>query len=579
MASLARRRRAPFDIWPGFVDALATLLILIIFLLMIFMVAQFYLNEVLSGRDKALDRLNSQITELADMLSLERTVTEDLRHSLTQLSSELQSSVELRDHLGERLLSTVSERDTLAATLARLQAELAGTEEKATELAQDLTAREDRLAALMAELRATQSALAERETRIQSLDADFAAATTDIEARRRQIEALIADLAVRSNRIEALDADLAARNDRIEALDADLAARDDRIEALDADLAARNDRIEALDADLAARDDRIEALDTDLAARVSRIEALDADLAARDDRIEALDTDLAARVSRIDELDLALAAARVALAEQEGQAGELSAELDTSQAALADREDRLNLLITALMLARERLEQNRRSLSAEKQISDESLAQIEILNMQLAVMRQQIARLAVALEASEADADAQQVQIASLGQRLNAALASRVEELARYRSEFFGRLREVLGDREDIQIVGDRFVFQSDVLFASGSAELDAAGARQIGQLGRTLIEIAVTIPQEINWILRVDGHTDLVPIATFRYPTNWALSTARAVSVVKFLIEAGVPAERLAATGFGEFQPLDTSEGPAAYARNRRIELRLDQR
>ena len=537
MASLARRRRAPFDIWPGFVDALATLLILIIFLLMIFMVAQFYLNEVLSGRDKALDRLNSQITELADMLSLERTVTEDLRHSLTQLSSELQSSVELRDHLGERLLSTVSERDTLAATLARLQAELAGTEEKATELAQDLTAREDRLAALMAELRATQSALAERETRIQSLDADFAAATTDIEARRRQIEALIADLAVRSNRIEALDADLAARDDRIEALDADLAARDDRIEALDADLAAR------------------------------------------DDRIEALDTDLAARVSRIDELDLALAAARVALAEQEGQAGELSAELDTSQAALADREDRLDLLITALMLARERLEQNRRSLSAEKQISDESLAQIEILNMQLAVMRQQIARLAVALEASEADADAQQVQIASLGQRLNAALASRVEELARYRSEFFGRLREVLGDREDIQIVGDRFVFQSDVLFASGSAELDAAGARQIGQLGRTLIEIAVTIPQEINWILRVDGHTDLVPIATFRYPTNWALSTARAVSVVKFLIEAGVPAERLAATGFGEFQPLDTSEGPAAYARNRRIELRLDQR
>ncbi len=523
MASLARRRRAPFDIWPGFVDALATLLILIIFLLMIFMVAQFYLNEVLSGRDKALDRLNSQITELADMLSLERTVTEDLRHSLTQLSSELQSSVELRDHLGERLLSTVSERDTLAATLARLQAELAGTEEKATELAQDLTAREDRLAALMAELRATQSALAERETRIQSLDADFAAATTDIEARRRQIEALIADLAVRNDRIEALDADLAARNDRIE--------------------------------------------------------ALDADLAARDDRIEALDTDLAARVSRIDELDLALAAARVALAEQEGQAGELSAELDTSQAAFADREDRLDLLITALMLARERLEQNRRSLSAEKQISDESLAQIEILNMQLAVMRQQIARLAVALEASEADADAQQVQIASLGQRLNAALASRVEELARYRSEFFGRLREVLGDREDIQIVGDRFVFQSDVLFASGSAELDAAGARQIGQLGRTLIEIAVTIPQEINWILRVDGHTDLVPIATFRYPTNWALSTARAVSVVKFLIEAGVPAERLAATGFGEFQPLDTSEGPAAYARNRRIELRLDQR
>jgi chemotaxis protein MotB len=231
------------------------------------------------------------------------------------------------------------------------------------------------------------------------------------------------------------------------------------------------------------------------------------------------------------------------------------------------------------MAARERLAQERRSLSAEEQVSDEALAQVEILNMQLAVMRQQIARLAVALEASEAATEEQQVQIASLGQRLNAALASRVEELARYRSEFFGRLREVLGEREDIQVVGDRFVFQSDVLFASGSAELDLAGARQISQLARTLIEIAASIPPEINWILRVDGHTDRVPIATFRYPTNWALSTARAVSVVKFLIEAGVPAEHLAATGFGEFQPLDPTDGPAAYALNRRIELRLDQR
>jgi len=184
-----------------------------------------------------------------------------------------------------------------------------------------------------------------------------------------------------------------------------------------------------------------------------------------------------------------------------------------------------------------------------------------------------------ALEASEARDKKAQVKIANLGQRLNAALASKVQELARYRSEFFGRLRKVLGNHRDIQIVGDRFVFQSEVLFASGSDILAPVGKLQMAKLGETLKEITATIPSDINWILRVDGHTDRVPIRTKRYPSNWELSAARAISVVKFLTTLGIPANRFAAAGFGEFQPLDVRNDEFAYRRNRRIELKLDQR
>ena len=184
-----------------------------------------------------------------------------------------------------------------------------------------------------------------------------------------------------------------------------------------------------------------------------------------------------------------------------------------------------------------------------------------------------------ALEASEKKDKEQQVQIANMGQRLNAALASKVQDLARYRSEFFGRLRQVLGNRRDIQIVGDRFVFQSEVLFASGSDSLAESGKEQLAHLASTLKDIARGIPADINWVLRVDGHTDRVPISTNRFPSNWELSTARAISVVKFLISQGIPPSRFAATGFGEFQPLDERNDEIAYRRNRRIEMKLDQR
>jgi chemotaxis protein MotB len=204
---------------------------------------------------------------------------------------------------------------------------------------------------------------------------------------------------------------------------------------------------------------------------------------------------------------------------------------------------------------------------------------VDQLNQQLAALRQQLAQLAATLDASEVKSKEQQVQIADLGKRLNAALASKVEELARYRSEFFGRLREVLGDRQDIHVVGDRFVFQSEVLFGMASADLSDSARRQLLPVAQALKQISAKIPSDIEWVLRIDGHTDKRPISTPQFRSNWELSSARAISVVRFFIDQGIPANRLVAAGFGEFQPLDAHDSEEAYQRNRRIELKLTER
>ena len=220
------------------------------------------------------------------------------------------------------------------------------------------------------------------------------------------------------------------------------------------------------------------------------------------------------------------------------------------------------------------------SLDEERQVSQRAMSQVELLNQQISALRSQLAALEDALEASEAKDDASQTKIADLGKRLNVALAQRVQELNRYRSDFFGRLREILAGRDDVRVVGDRFVFQSEVLFPSGGADLNSPGQDAMGQLASAILELAREIPDEINWVLRVDGHTDNVPLSgTGKYADNWELSSARATSVVKYLISQGVPANRLVAAGFGEFQPIAEGDDVAARATNRRIELKLTEK
>jgi chemotaxis protein MotB len=218
-------------------------------------------------------------------------------------------------------------------------------------------------------------------------------------------------------------------------------------------------------------------------------------------------------------------------------------------------------------------------LTTQKELSSRALAQVELLNQQISALRRQIGALEEALEASESRGRDSQARIADLGSRLNVALAQRVQELSRYRSDFFGRLREILANRPDVRIVGDRFVFQSEVFFEGGSAALSPSGLQQLDKLADALLELAKEIPPDINWVLRVDGHTDKRPSRSAMYPSNWELSAGRAIEVVKYLVSRGISPQRLVAAGFGEFQPLDPADTDEAYARNRRLELKLTER
>lgn len=220
-----------------------------------------------------------------------------------------------------------------------------------------------------------------------------------------------------------------------------------------------------------------------------------------------------------------------------------------------------------------------KQLEAERGATKRALSQIDLLNEQISAMRRQLAALEDALAASESRDRESQVRIAELGSRLNVALAQKVQELARYRSDFFGRLRQILGNRPDIRVVGDRFVLQSEVLFPGGSATLKAEAGPELDRIAGAISDLAKQIPADLPWVLRVDGHTDARPISTPQFPSNWALSAARAIAVVQYLAGKGIPPQHLLAGAFGEFQPLDAGTTEDAYARNRRIEMKLTER
>ncbi|MCC6467653.1 MAG: peptidoglycan -binding protein [Alphaproteobacteria bacterium] len=465
MADYAARRggRASINVWPGWVDALATLVMVVMFLLMVFVVAQFYLREALSGREKTLKTLSGQISEIADLLSMERQSNADLRANFAQLSAELKASI--------------ADRDDLSNRLGQLTQRLEKTETEAWKNAQALT-------------EANKTVQANRET---------------IEVQVRQLLAL-------------------------------QAARDQLQQRL-AEEAAKLKQAESGSADLTRQ---LGETTKSAEAAQQRIDQLAKEIAG----LQELKTRLEAEVKDRD------AAAQAAAKTADERAKELE----------------------------QRLAEGQKALDTEKAGSAQARDELALLNRQIAALRDQIGKISAALELSEAKGKDQEAQIADLGKRLNVALASKVQELARYRSEFFGRLRELLGERQDIRVVGDRFVFQSEVLFESGSADIGAEGRAQLADLATALKDIAKNIPPEINWILRVDGHTDKQPIARL-YKSNWELSFARALAVVRFLIAQGIPAERLAATGFGEFQPIDEREDEIGRRRNRRIELKFDQR
>ncbi|THD44765.1 MAG: peptidoglycan -binding protein [Bradyrhizobium sp.] len=291
------------------------------------------------------------------------------------------------------------------------------------------------------------------------------------------------------------------------------------------------------------------------------------------------DTALAKLNQQIEELTSLLALERTQKTEDQAKIASLTATLDASQS------ERKQLLDAAAQggagaeAERDKLGAAANAIDAERQVSAKALAQVDILNQQINALRKQLAAIQQALDASEASDRDSQAKIADLGQRLNVALAQKVQELARYRSDFFGRLRQILGARPDIRVVGDRFVFESSVLFDSGKADISSAGKQSLDSLASALIDLEREIPPDIPWILRVDGHTDSHAISSSAFKSNWDLSAARAISVVQYLISKGIEPTRLAAAGFGEFQPIDTGTDDEAMAHNRRIELKLTER
>ena len=397
LARLGGARRPENYTWPGFVDALATLLMVIIFVLLVFVLIQVNLAYRVAGQDATMNDMRAQIVSLGDLLNLERKANDELKDELAGISSLLDATTKERDSLVTQLANataTLSLRDSEIRQLTAIQAQ---TEESLEEARQTIAER-------VAALEAIELTLAEAQAKLMESEVEIA------------------------------------------------------------DAAARN---------------------------VSSL----------------------ARIS----------------------------ELETKNAASQAEVAQMTNAVTALRLRIEELT----SLLAEK----------------------------------EAQAARDKIAIASLGKSLNNALASRVQELQRFRSEFFGRLREVLRGRDDVRIVGDRFVFQSEVLFAQGAASLGPEGEEKLGQLAVALNQIAAEIPEDIDWILQVEGHTDDIPVRAGRFADNWDLSTERALSVVRFLAESGLPANRLAAAGYGEFQPLDDAGSDEARRRNRRIEMKLTQR
>ncbi|EGW53220.1 peptidoglycan -binding protein [Candidatus Endoriftia persephonae] len=422
MFTSARRSRHQINVWPGYVDALSALLILVIFVILIFTFAQFLLSQILSNQESELANLNQQIAALSHDLGLERTQRASLEQDVNQLSGMIS---ELTD-----------EKFQLSSQIGQL--------------------------------------------------------TTQGEADQKQIEQQLLNIA-------------------------------------------------SLQQDIATLQAMRQKLEQEVGQLASNLQQKDEALGQLRDRGQSLQAELADQQER------------TLLAQQQ----------------LQHKEINIQALNTLVGLQRE-------AINKERRLSEEAQIEVAALSQKIGLLRSQLQEISAALKLSKQEKTTQQNEIKRLGERLNIELARQVNQLEQYRSEFFGRLRTLLGDNPAVRIVGDRFLFQSELLFASGSARLGAKGKAELTKLAVTLKQVATRIPKEINWILRIDGHTDRLPIHTEQFPSNWELSSARAVSVVRYLASQGIPQRRLTAAGFGEFHPIDTGDTPEALSHNRRIEIKL---
>ena len=668
--SLRNRLGESTNIWPGFVDVLATLLIVIIFVLMIFTVSQIYLSDAISGRDKALQELRIQISELSKILQSEVTekelaldtlsetesllsgvqsdliqqelITKDLQTDLAKKSSEIFVQEQNILALSGQITELLSELRIVAKALEvyeGLDSAILDTEGLGEKINKALAARIDQLKTLNAKLDQTNNKLAISQTNLNEKINELNTTNENLNELNKQLDATNKKLEISEKELNQKINELNTTNENLNELNKQLDATNKKLEISEKELNQKinelnikNENLMAINKSLGLEDGGIteqlqaiknknqELLDLNQDLLIAQketqetlnlLEQTNLELSLRDEELQNQITQYQNLMNDLLEINDSLGLKDATLQEQleairsKNQAlAELNQNLINKDNTIFDLRGKIIELNNVLSISdKQRIDQEleiallRKNIQnieeiriSEKEISSDKIEEMEIqssqtfeqiaiLSDEIENLKNEIETLNLALEASEEEAMSKNLEIEILGERLNKALTSKIFELQKYRSEFFGKLQNLLGDRDDIKIVGDRFIFESELLFDSSSANLQENGKEKLKEIAMTLMETTKQIPTDIDWIIQVEGHTDKRPINTAQFPSNWELSTARANSVLKLLLEIGFSPKRLAAAGYGEFYPISEGETKEDYQQNRRIELKLTSR
>ena len=584
--SLRNRLADTTNIWPGFVDVLATLLIVIIFVLMVFTVSQIYLSDAISGRDKALQDLRSQINELSKILVIE---TKDKEEALSTLSETEKQLEDTQSNLqSEQLLS-----EQLQTDVAKKRSEIFVQE-------QNIIALSEQISSLLKELRIVANALEtyegqeiailETEGLGERINKALATRIDQLKILNQELDNANFKLIESEKSLKTTISELNEKNNNLMAINESLGLEDGGIEEQLLAIKNKNEELLSLNNELEKTNIELSLRDEELQNQISQYQQLMNDLLEINDSLGLKDASLNEQLDAIRFKNEELARLNKDLLQKDntifnlrGKISELNNVLSLSEEKQKQQLEKLELLQNQIVsLEEENQAQKETSLEEIEKMeiqASKTLEQVEILSNQIDTLQKEIALLNSALEASESQALIKDLEIEVLGEKLNKALTSKVFELQKYRSEFFGKLQSILGDRKDIKIVGDRFIFESELLFDSASADLQLSGKEKLSEIGLTLKETTNDIPSDIDWIIMVEGHTDKRPIQTIRYPSNWELSSARANTVLKLLLDLGFPPNRLASAGYGEFYPITEGETESDLQQNRRIELKLTSR
>ena len=584
--SLRNRLADTTNIWPGFVDVLATLLIVIIFVLMVFTVSQIYLSDAISGRDKALEDLRTQINELSKILVIETKDKEEALSTLSETEKKLEDA-ELNLQ-SEKLLS-----EQLQTDVAKKRSEIFVQE-------QNIIALSEQISSLLKELRIVANALEtyegqeitllETEGLGERINKALATRIDQLKILNQELDNANFKLLESEKSLKSTIAELNEKNENLLAINKSLGLEEGGIEEQLLAIKNKNEKLLSLNDELEKTNIELSLRDEELQSQISQYQELMNDLLEINDSLGLKDASLNEQLDAIRFKNEELARLNKDLIQKDstifnlrGKISELNNVLSLSEDKQKQQLEKLELLQSQIVsLEQENQTQKETSLEEIKNMeiqASKTLEQVEILSNQIDTLQKEIALLNDALEASESQALIKDLEIEVLGEKLNKALTSKVFELQKYRSEFFGKLQSILGDRKDIKIVGDRFIFESELLFDSASADLQLSGKEKLSEIGLTLKETTNDIPSDIDWIIMVEGHTDKRPIQTIRYPSNWELSSARANTVLKLLLDLGFPPNRLASAGYGEFYPITEGETESDLQQNRRIELKLTSR